>query len=378
MVDWRSVDVASFLPPPSGRPVAVVGGSGFVGRNVVALLLLAGEEVHNLDISPPRTPDPRVQFLKTDIRDPASVRAALASRPFGTVFLVAALLSYAKRHDSELQPSIDVNINGTKNVIDACRDLGIPFLVQTSTSNVVIGFDNPRIVDGDESLPYTTRPFNHYCRTKAEAEKLVLAADGTPSPSGGPPLRTCAVRPASTIFGHRDGTLLDLLDAGYPMMAQDPEGIIDYTPVENVALGHLLAAHSMRSGGGAAGRAFLVGNRTITHAQFAGLVRVHLPSLKLHTMRFLYPVAWLSDTLHWMMPRTSLGSVLDKLTLATWELSKATYTFRSDAAEGVLGYREMYSVAQGLAKAADGYVEEGRGAFAAAARARERKEDKAG
>lgn len=63
-------------------------------------------------------------------------------------------------------------------------------------SNVVYG--GQQIEDGDESLPYFPYPDTHhdaYSRTKALAERAVLAANGTPLPGGGT-LRTCALRPA--------------------------------------------------------------------------------------------------------------------------------------------------------------------------------------
>lgn len=61
-------------------------------------------------------------------------------------------------------------------------------------------YGGQEIAGGDESLPYFPYPeglrdYDTYSRTKALAERAVLAADGTPLPSGGT-LRTCALRPA--------------------------------------------------------------------------------------------------------------------------------------------------------------------------------------
>jgi nucleoside-diphosphate-sugar epimerase len=63
-------------------------------------------------------------------------------------------------------------------VLTACRSLGIARLVHTSTPSVVhAGGD---IEGGDESLPYATSFTSDYPRTKAIAERAVLAAaDGS-------------------------------------------------------------------------------------------------------------------------------------------------------------------------------------------------------
>jgi nucleoside-diphosphate-sugar epimerase len=72
-----------------------------------------------------------------------------------------------------------VNVGGTCNVIKACRKAGVQSLVYTSTFNVVFG--GKEIVDGDESLPYFPLHLHHdhYSRTKAIAEQLVLMVDGS-------------------------------------------------------------------------------------------------------------------------------------------------------------------------------------------------------
>lgn len=130
--DYVSVDRRAFLPPPSGQPVAVVGGSGFVGRTIIELLQEQGEtNIVNLDFAPPlpEFADSRVNFVKTDIRNPKDVLKNLdasAGSKFGSIFHVAALLSYMKRHQNSLEPSVQVNVNGTKNVLDAAAQLGIP------------------------------------------------------------------------------------------------------------------------------------------------------------------------------------------------------------------------------------------------------------
>ena len=56
----------------------VTGGAGFVGSHIVEELVDRGEEVRVLDLRPPRDDAPDVDHVLGDVRDPATVRAALA------------------------------------------------------------------------------------------------------------------------------------------------------------------------------------------------------------------------------------------------------------------------------------------------------------
>ena len=74
----------------------------------------------------------------------------------------------------------EVNVGGTAAVIAACRAAGVGTLVYTSSLEVVSGMDEfgrATSLNGlDEAAPI---PFKHhlpYATTKAEAERMVLAA----------------------------------------------------------------------------------------------------------------------------------------------------------------------------------------------------------
>ena len=66
------------------------------------------------------------------------------------------------------------NVTGTENVIDACRQHGVQWLVHTSSPSVAHGGGD--IEGGDESLPYPDYFASPYPETKALAEQAVLAA----------------------------------------------------------------------------------------------------------------------------------------------------------------------------------------------------------
>lgn len=85
-----------------------------------------------------------------------------------------------------------VNVEGTQTVVAACLATGVRALVYTSSASVVFG--GVDLIDADERTPYATQYVDDYCRTKIEAEKIVIEANGHGK------LRTCSLRPAA-IFG---------------------------------------------------------------------------------------------------------------------------------------------------------------------------------
>lgn len=85
-----------------------------------------------------------------------------------------------------------MNVEGTRNVIEAAIAAGVRKLVYHSSSGVV--FDGRDIMNGDESLPYPKKHLDPYTASRAMAEELVLAANGTNG------LKTTCIRPTG-IFG---------------------------------------------------------------------------------------------------------------------------------------------------------------------------------
>ena len=135
----------------------------------------------------------------------------------------------------------DVNINGTRNVINACARNQCRGLVYTSTYNVVFG--GKCILDGDESLPYFPlhRHVDHYSRTKSIAEQLVLTSSGK---SG---LQTCALRLAGVIGPGESRHLPRVVKAirnGWVRFNYFDQhgGLVDFISLENVVQGHVRGA----------------------------------------------------------------------------------------------------------------------------------------
>jgi nucleoside-diphosphate-sugar epimerase len=133
----------------------VTGGSGFLGRRVVAALLERGEDVVGLDIAP-GPGDRRVDVTSFD--EVADVVATL--RPDRIVHLAYLLYSEAAPHFA-----YRLNVGGTENVLEAARLLGVRRVVLASS----LGVHGPQHRYGDRAVTEADISFtdnNQYGRHK--------------------------------------------------------------------------------------------------------------------------------------------------------------------------------------------------------------------
>ncbi|XP_044038461.1 putative short-chain dehydrogenase/reductase family 42E member 2 isoform X2 [Siniperca chuatsi] len=178
--------------------VVVTGGGGYFGFRLGRELASQGMSVILLDMNKPSCdiPDGSI-FYQSDIRDYSSLYKVCEG-----VDCIFHTASYGMSGPEQLRKEQveSVNVGGTNNVINVCKERSIPRLVYTSTINVV--FTGKPIEEGEEaSVPYVPPDvhIDHYSRTKAIAEQMVLSANGC-SLKGGSLLRTCVLRPCG-IYG---------------------------------------------------------------------------------------------------------------------------------------------------------------------------------
>lgn len=225
----------------------VTGGGGFLGGAIVRQLLARGECVRSLSRAHyPSLEKLGVEQFQGDIADALSVHAAVAG--CDVVYHVAAKAG-VWGPTSEYHAA---NVVGTQNIIAACRKHAVPRLVFTSTPSVVSsGHD---IEGGDESLPYPKAYLADYPRTKAEAEQIVLAANG-------PDLATVSLRP-HLIWGPGDNHLIPRILArarsGKLRQIGNGKNKVDGTYIDNAAAAHLLAADRLAPGSAIAGKAYFI------------------------------------------------------------------------------------------------------------------------
>jgi nucleoside-diphosphate-sugar epimerase len=146
----------------------------------------------------------------------------------------------------------EANVAGTRSVVAACLENGIDRLVYTSSPSVVFnGLDMEGV---DESVPYPGHYKAEYPATKAEAERLVLAANCRE-------LSTVSLRP-HLIWGPGDTHLVPgILERGRSGKLRrigSGNKLVDFTYIDNAAEAHLCAAEHLFPGSPAAGKAFFI------------------------------------------------------------------------------------------------------------------------
>ena len=229
------------------RRVLVTGGGGFLGGAVVDALLARGDDVVSVARGDyPALRGRGVDTRRGDLAEPAVARAAVEDVD---VVLHVAARAGISGSDAQFRRS---NVDATRVLLDACRAAGVGRFVFTSTPSVVhTGGD---ITGGDESLPYATRFDSAYPATKAEAERLVLAANA-------PDLATVALRP-HLVWGPGDTQLVPRIlaraRAGRLRLVGDGSAVVDTTYVDDAAQAHLDAADRLAPGAPCAGRAYFV------------------------------------------------------------------------------------------------------------------------
>lgn len=214
----------------------VTGGGGFLGRYLIRELRDRGHEPVAFQRSPhPDLEAAGVECRSGDLTDAEALRRAAAG--CAGVFHVAARAGVWGSWESFFKP----NVEGTRNVLAACRDAGVRHLVHTSTPSVV--FTGEAFEGADETLPYGHHWLGHYAHTKALAEAEVLAAHD------GDTLRTVALRP-HLIWGVGDPHLVprvvDRARKGRLRIVGDGRNRVDLTHVRHAARAHWLAFEALR------------------------------------------------------------------------------------------------------------------------------------
>lgn len=154
--------------------VLVTGANGLLGSNVVRLLLNRGYNVSVL-LRDKNKPVPTLEGLNLtrhygDVRDVESLTKAVAGADY--VIHAAALIQINPAHSAQVR---QVNIEGTKNVVEACTRQKIKRLIYIGTANSfgAGAIENP----GTEENTYTAGRFGFdYMDSKRAAQEIVLNA----------------------------------------------------------------------------------------------------------------------------------------------------------------------------------------------------------
>ncbi len=317
--------------------IAVTGASGHIGNNLVRSLVDAGHKVRVLLHRPPTSDgapgdagralaDVSCEHVLGDVCDPVSLKQAISGADH--VYHLAAHISISPDEDSRCEP---VNVEGTRNVVTACREAGIRRLIHFSSVHALwcegIGHregaahpidERHELADRPEALPYD--------RSKARSEKVVLAAVAEG-------LDAVIVNPGAVIGRHdyrpsaQGSALLDWVKGRVPALV---EGGYNWVDVRDVVSGAIAAAERGRRG-----ERYLLTGHPLSFQELAG----HLETASGKRMpRFVTPL-WLARMASPLVVATSkLLGTRPLVTPYALQIIACNYHFKHDKAKAELGY----------------------------------------
>ncbi len=317
----------------------VTGGGGFLGSRITQMLHARDDEVTVLGRHRyPHLEEVGIRTIQADLRDAEAV--ARACEDMDIVFHAAALTGiWGKRTAFR-----DVNVSGTRNVIEGCRTYGVGRIVFTSSPSVVLDEDD--LCGADESHPYPQRYLTHYAETKALAEQSVLEANA-------PAMATVALRP-HLIWGPGDPHLIPRVIARARtkrlIQVGDGRNLVDITYVDNAAEAHLQVADALAPGAACAGRAYFISQgEPVSLWPWLNEILAGI-GVSTVTRRISFGTAWrigvILESLYRIVGSTSEPKMTRFLAL---QLGKSHY-FNISAARRDFGYKPLLSTRQGTSR----------------------------
>ncbi|TFK45959.1 hypothetical protein OE88DRAFT_1715206 [Heliocybe sulcata] len=331
----------------------VIGGSGFLGRAIVDMLLERGNQrVAVFDLKTDGNFDSRVQVYQGNILNEDELLSALNDSGTTCIIHTASPMPGAPA------PSFwKVNVDGTRAVISAAVKAGVEKLIYTSSASTI--FNGADIAGVDETTPFPKKHMDTYNETKAIAETIIVDANG----HGG--LKTAVLRP-SGIFGPGDyqsiASYARLIDDGKTtMQLGDNTNLFDFLYVENAAYAFILAAEKLSGPveeNPVAGQVFIITNDdpwpfwNLARAVWKGLGHVP-PKTTIIPRPVAMFIGLISEFWGWLTGKPAL------ITRFRVTFACATRWFNISKAKTLLGYKPLYTMDEGVQKSVEWWKNEG-------------------
>jgi dihydroflavonol-4-reductase len=268
----------------------VTGGTGFIGSHVVRSLTRRNHTVKVF--YPPGDGNPEieslsgVEMIEGDTRDYSEVLEAMDDCEL--VFHLAAIYRIWTPNPERI---FEVNVEGTRNVLDACIETGVERLVHTS-SLVAYHEDDIHTPVSETSPIRETGSSDAYSDSKIESHLLVrdYIDDGLNAVIVAP---TLPIGPGDRRPTPTGRILLSNVQNPVTMALESPANCGD---VRDIAEGHVLAAEKAESG-----EEFLLGGRNMTMVELAEVVQ----SITGMNKPIIKPPLWVVKSLAWVMEKYS-------------------------------------------------------------------------
>jgi nucleoside-diphosphate-sugar epimerase len=314
----------------------VTGGSGFIGGALIERLRSEGWDVRALarsERAAERVRELGAEPAMGDLDDRDALRA-------GAKGCEVAFHSAAKVEEWGDPADFErLNVRGTQNVIDACREAGVRRLVHVGTEAALM-VGQP-LINVDESAPLRPDSAALYSSSKAKAEQLVRAANGDG-------LETVVVRPRF-VWGRGDTSLLpqiiELVRSGRFRWVGGGRQLTATTHIDNTVEGLWLGATKAAAGG----VYFVTDGEPVVFREFLtsmlGTQGVSIPDKSVPPR--VAKVAAASAERIWRLLKRPGSPPITRF--AVW-VSSQECTIDISRAERELGYRPVISREEGLAE----------------------------
>lgn len=239
--------------------VFVTGGTGFIGLELIKRLVSQGKAVNALyrsDNKVKELPDfpgkEKVQFFKGTLDDKEAIKNAMDGCK--QVYHIAALARAWSEQEDDFH---NINVVGTRNILNAAYETGASRVVFTSTGGTLASGEknNP----ADENTERLTGFYNLYEKTKFIAEKEVkkFAEEGVETVIVNP---TRVYGPGHISISNAATRLIELYMKGkWRLMLGNGDSVGNFTFVTDVVEGHLKAMEYGKSG-----EQYIIGGENLT------------------------------------------------------------------------------------------------------------------
>lgn len=269
------------------KTIMITGATGYIGHKLALEAANRGYAVHVLVRNPQSKflpAHPNIIAHKGDVTDKASVEAAMNG--CDNVIHAAAIAKFSDKDNSIFYK---VNVEGTRNVLEAALTLSVKKFIFTSTGAVMGPSGKNPVSEND---PRITAFENDYEISKHWAEQLVKEY----SRKGLFAVIVAAPRvygPGLLANGNVFGRLLsNILSLRLAFMPADGKVVANYAFVDDVVAGHFLAMEK-----GLGGEKYTLGGENLSYNTFFSNVRkyagkkirlIAIPTFLLKAWSFLY------------------------------------------------------------------------------------------
>ena len=155
----------------------VTGAMGYLGNTIISKLAAQGKLIRGLALPNDNTisyTQPNVEIVHGDVCDKNSLTSFFSHNPDTELIVIhtAAIVSISSKVDKKV---VDVNVNGTKNIVELCLRHNVKKLVHTSSVHAIPEKSHGEtITEVSEFDPKSVHGL--YAKTKAAASQIVLNA----------------------------------------------------------------------------------------------------------------------------------------------------------------------------------------------------------